>query len=1040
MIAQNLLALALGNIVNSIYRQFQIRREAQHGINMVDLMMWLVIAALLLAAAIQTIGYYQQATYVYHAKSDLAGAHSWVSASRALNSRIPTPDDFQESIDNGELKLTEVSNQSNIGLIAVNSQKYCIGVKSPLIKDLSRNVFYSTSDEPRTIIRSTNIPASCGTVTAFAPIGVDTSGAVIPSAAPAVTGEVAGPTTAEFYWDPVPGASGYKIEKQINGGGWNLEEANYPDLGILVEGVESETINVRVTAVNAMGESAISNIATVTLPPTTPSDFVGFGMNTSSQLNNGGVVNALSPVKVLKNGALSGKKITTIGTGSGYSCALAETKVYCWGSDMYGFLGNGSAGDQPTPTEINMSNLTGKTITALAVSENHACLIASGVPYCWGHGGNGKLGNNNAGGVQQIPTAVFPGALAGKTAASIAVSSGNTCVVTTDSKGYCWGYNYYGEVRSGQGSSVVQPMAIDDTGALAGKTIVSLQPGSMNTCALDSEGAVYCWGHTGANGHTGNGQSPQQIDMTGVMAGKKASLLSVGGGSACIIANDAKLYCWGTNSRGQLGNADTVWSAVPVASDPYGVFDGRPLTALSVGADHACAIAGGRPFCWGNSDHGRLGNGTLDWRYFPKDVDVTGSLSGKTALTVSAGTNGTFVGYSDISLPVFTAPVDNSPKFSALGWGHNGQGKLDSGNTNDALTPVAMLASGELAGKKISKIDSGGDTTCAIAGGELYCWGSNNVGQTGQGAGTASFTTPRKVFSDGWLRNKIVTDVSTNGSHTCAVAGGKAYCWGMNNNGQTGNSPTGFYYSAPVPAVGAMNGKTVTDIDVGGPFTCAVADGKPYCWGYNNEGMLGSGDYTMARFPVAVVTSGVLSGKTTTAVSAGSWSACAVADGKPYCWGSNQMNLLGDGVTSGKTATPVAVKTSGNLNGKTVVSVGVGIYHACVLADQRSYCWGYNGNGQLGDGNTVNQSSDPLATNPSGLMAGKNVSHLGVGDTHACALAEGSVYCWGINTNGRLGNGTTTQSVTPVVVSGPSMNGVTPTQLWVGGSSNFLGY
>lgn len=1022
-------------------RRFKVRTKSQRGINMVDLMMWLVIAALMMATAIQAITYYQQATYVYHAKSDLAGAHQWVVADTALKSKVPSSEDMNKGLADGDLSLTTVGDKTNIGLIASKNHEYCLGVKSPLISDLTRNVFYITSKDPSNVIRSTNIPSDCGTVSAFAPVGTDTSGAVVPASAPEVTGEVAAPTTAEYYWAAVSGASSYKVEKQINDGAWVVEEENYSDIGIFIEGNEGETIKVRVTALNSMGESPVSNVASVVLPPSTPSDFVGFGANTSIQLNSGNTVNALSPVQFMKNGGLSSKKITTLSTGNGYSCALAESKVYCWGSDEYGFMGNGpSLGYQGTPTEINMSNLAGKTITALAVAENHACVIASGIPHCWGHNGNGKLGNGNNAGVYQTPApVVMSGALAGKTAVSIAVSSNNTCVVASDNKGYCWGYNYYGQVRNGIGNDVLSPAAIE-TGAITGKNITSVQPGGNSTCALDTEGSVYCWGHTGSNGHTGDGKSPQQIDMTGVMAGKKATTLSVGGFGACIIANDGKLYCWGANSRGQLGNADTVWSAVPVASDPYGVFDGRPLTAISLGGDHACAIAGGRPFCWGNSDHGRLGNGTLDWRYFPKDVDTTGPLNGKTALTISAGTSGTFVGYSEAALPTFNKPVDSAPSFSSVGWGNNNQGKLDTGNTTHALTPIATLNSGSLVGKKISRMESGGDTTCAIAEGELHCWGYNNVGQTGQGAGNASSITPRKVFSDGWLRNKVVTDVSTSGSHTCAVADGKAYCWGMNNNGETGNSATGFYYSAPVPVTGAMAGKTVTDIDTGGPFTCAVADGKPYCWGYNAEGMLGSGDYTMARFPVPVVTTGVLAGKTTTAVSAGSWSACAIADGKAYCWGSNILDVLGDGGVSGKTPTPVAVNTSNHLKDKTVTSIGVGVYHACVIADSRSYCWGYNGSGQFGDGNTTHRSSYALPTHTSGLMAGKSVSQLGVGNDHNCALAEGTVYCWGLNDQGRLGNGTTSQSFTPVAVNGTALGGTAPKKLWVGGSSNFIGY
>lgn len=146
--------------------------ESQRGINMVDLMMWLVIAALLLAAAIQSIGYYQQASLTYQAKSDLAGAHSWAAARTSLDTKAPTSTEMTAALLSGDLKLTNNGGITNIGVIATTGDKYCLGVKAPGVK--GSNVFYSTSDSPNTVMSDVSLPAFCGTATEVTTTGTTT--------------------------------------------------------------------------------------------------------------------------------------------------------------------------------------------------------------------------------------------------------------------------------------------------------------------------------------------------------------------------------------------------------------------------------------------------------------------------------------------------------------------------------------------------------------------------------------------------------------------------------------------------------------------------------------------------------------------------------------------------------------------------------------------------------------------------------------------------------------------------------------------------
>src|SRR5690606_1462446 len=135
-----------------------------------------------------------------------------------------------------------------------------------------------------------------------------------------------------------------------------------------------------------------------------------------------------------------------------------------------------------------------------------------------------------------------------------------------------------------------------------------------------------------------------------------------------------------------------------------------------------------------------------------------------------------------------------------------------------------------------------------------------------------------------------------------------------------------------VYASGVLSGKTVTDISVGDQYSCAVANGAAYCWGQNTSGSLGNNSTTTSYVPVAVYTGGALSGKTVTAVSAGLSHSCAVANGAAYCWGANIYGQLGIGATTASSV-PVAVNTSGVLNGKTVTAISAGQTHTCAIAD-----------------------------------------------------------------------------------------------------------
>jgi alpha-tubulin suppressor-like RCC1 family protein len=197
-------------------------------------------------------------------------------------------------------------------------------------------------------------------------------------------------------------------------------------------------------------------------------------------------------------------------------------------------------------------------------------------------------------------------------------------------------------------------------------------------------------------------------------------------------------------------------------------------------------------------------------------------------------------------------------------------------------------------------------------------------------------------------------------------------------------------------------------VAAGSYHTCAVTPtGGVMCWGRNDRGQLGDGTTTNRWTPAPVTGLSVA----VAAVTAGRHHTCALTTGGGVvCWGYNSDGQLGDGTTA-QHLTPVPV---GGL-GSGVAAIAAGAYHTCALTTGGGVvCWGANGYGQVGDGTTTPR---PTPTAVSGL--GSGVAALAAGRMHTCALTNaGSVKCWGYNASGQLGDGTTTNRSTPTGVSG----------------------
>ena len=298
---------------------------------------------------------------------------------------------------------------------------------------------------------------------------------------------------------------------------------------------------------------------------------------------------------------------------------------------------------------------------------------------------------------------------------------------------------------------------------------------------------------------------------------------------------------------------------------------------------------------------------------------------------------------------------------------------------------------------------------CGVAfNGELYCWGDNSFGQLGNGTSTPS-TTPVAVLKGSMPADSTVVKVSTGVNYTCAIASdGKAYCWGTGSSGQLGNGATSQRNTPSPVARGAMPADMIVNqITTGNAHACAVAsNSKAYCWGVNSYGEVGNGTKTQASSPVAVSLGAMPAGSTVSQIDAGTEQTCAIAsNNKGYCWGAGDSGRLGTGGNADAT-TPAAVAQGAMPAGATLIQIQSGWGTGCAIASNNmAYCWGNNSDGRLGNGSTATSFS-PVAVAMGAMPTGTTVRHIDAANVHTCVIASNdNTYCWGQNGLGQLGTG-----------------------------------
>ncbi|HET9385213.1 MAG TPA: hypothetical protein VFO67_08705 [Gemmatimonadales bacterium] len=368
------------------------------------------------------------------------------------------------------------------------------------------------------------------------------------------------------------------------------------------------------------------------------------------------------------SGATSGPfdvrlRFASLSAGLRHSCGVTVAgESYCWGSNQYGELGDGTTTDRPIPVLVR----GGLRFAVVSAGDYYSCGIAqTGAAYCWGYNGYGQLGNGAIGGIATEPALVT----GGLSFAALSAGGYHTCGVSTAGAAYCWGDNSGGQLGDSTMTRRSSPVLV--AGGLS-FAVVSAGGSSFgnpsHTCGVTTSGDTYCWGHN-SSGQLGNGTTIRRLTPALVTGGRTFTHVSAGGGHSCGVTTTGDTYCWGYNGARQIGDGSATDQSTPMLVTGDLRFD-----AASAGYSHSCALrSSGEAYCWGSNGSGERGDGTNNNPRSNPGL-VAGSLY--------------FVG---VSARGGFHTCGRTAEGRAYCWGNNDHGQLGDGTVTNRFTPVRVL-------------------------------------------------------------------------------------------------------------------------------------------------------------------------------------------------------------------------------------------------------------------------------------------------------------------------------------------------------------
>ncbi|OYT93578.1 MAG: hypothetical protein CFE43_02295 [Burkholderiales bacterium PBB3] len=712
---------------------------------------------------------------------------------------------------------------------------------------------------------------------------------------------------------------------------------------------------------------------------------------------------------------------------------------------------------------------TGEGMTALALS-------STGQLVGWGADTNSQLGQGRT---LRSATALQ----VGLGYQSVSVGESYLVAVKADGSLWAWGDNTYSQLGDGSNSKLSAPGKVGDGYA-------RVVAGYGATYALKTDGSLWMWGQ----GIFGDG-SPLKTARTPTQVDTGYAEVATGGYHVLVLKRDGTLEAWGPNISGELGVASSDVCNPGISSYTCALSRkvvGTGFKAIAAGADFSFGIKTDTTlWAWGNNSGGQLGDGSTANRAVPTLVGSGyASVAAGSRAAAALKTDGSLWSWGEGSTDpatgrLATRPVKRGEGFSSLAlggssgfavktdqtlwaWGSNEFGSFGDGSTlaSSALKQVqtgvlqvaagalnasyvktdgslwvagdnrnGQLGQGELVTRTSPVLVGGGYATVANspdgtttwatkADGSLWAWGKNTLGQYGDGTRVSS-ATPVQVRSDlGY------TAVSGGGQHAVSInRNGVLAAWGQNSFGQLGlGASTPFTYSAKEVGSGYQA------VAAGLYFTVALkTDGSVWAFGSNTTGALGiTTSETCASAPNAVPCASTPQqvGTGFTAIAAGPYHVLALkADGTLWAWGDNSAGQLGvasadacqegGNYTSQASVSTLACSRKPLRVGSGFTAISAGYQHSLALkADGSLWAWGTNYWGYLGNGQATGAISAPqqVGMGYTAIAAG--------GYASVASKADGTVWAWGQNNTGSLGDGTLVNRLSPSLVINDTANGL----------------
>ena len=728
----------------------------------------------------------------------------------------------------------------------------------------------------------------------------------------------------------------------------------------------------------------------------------GWGLNTSGQIGVNTILSVSSPVLV------SGPTSTSwsaISAGQYHSLAITSANVlYGWGLNTAGQAGILSLTTVSSPVVV--SGVTaGVNYSWKAVSSGSSFTVAirsDGTLWSWGDNSSGELGNLTSGASLSVSSPVLVSGPAGASWSKIAAGQIHALAITTTGQLYAWGYNGLGEIGNFTSSnSISSPVLVSGP---VGASWAAISGGTEYSLAITTTGQLYAWGGNHPYGNLGNNDPNTQPVSSPVLvsgpAGTSWSVVAAGQSHTLALTSSGLLYAWGWNAYGQLGTTQNF--VAPNYTTPVTAVTTSPATWLKISAGNEGGTTGGHTLAiksdgtlwgWGENRFGELGNLTTTTATQP--VLISGP-AGASWTAISTGTT--------FSLGITTTGV-------LYGWGDNTTGQLGIGSTTATSSPVAVVTpSAAYSWTQISAPNQGTTFLGIRSDGTLWAWGLNINGQLGINSTTSPITSPTLVSGPA---GASWSAVAAGTSHSLGITtAGRLYAWGYNLAGAVGNLST-TDVSSPVLVSGPAS-TSWSAVAAGFESSFGITNiGVLYAWGYNFYGELGINSTTTVSSPVLV--SGP-AGASWSVVSAGASHTLGVTTtGLLYGWGYNNSGQVG--VNSLSTiSSPVLVSGPAATSWSTVAA---GALHSLALTSTKLlYGWGQNTSGQVGINSLANVSSPVAIVGPAAVQSWKQVA--GSAGATLAIKSDGTLWGWGANPAGAVGNLSTATVSSPVLVSGPA--------------------